>query len=89
MRAWWWRRRRRRFRRENGGEGGHRYLPVIARSPCDEAIQSLSVEKILDCFAALAMTIVETAELATASRPHPGCFFPSMASSSISLRFNR
>ncbi|RXG92572.1 hypothetical protein EAS61_09835 [Bradyrhizobium zhanjiangense] len=29
---------------------------VIARSPCDEAIQSASREKMLDCFAALAMT---------------------------------
>jgi len=29
---------------------------VIARSPCDEAIQTASTEAFLDCFAALAMT---------------------------------
>ncbi len=31
-------------------------LPVIARSPCDGAIQTASAETFLDCFAALAMT---------------------------------
>jgi|GEM_PF-3260342 len=30
--------------------------PVIARSPCDEAIQTASAETFLDCFTALAMT---------------------------------
>ena len=29
---------------------------VIARSPCDEAIQTVSVDTFLDCFASLAMT---------------------------------
>ncbi|MFK4509735.1 hypothetical protein IQ17_03585 [Bradyrhizobium daqingense] len=29
---------------------------VIARSTCDEAIQTASAEAFLDCFAALAMT---------------------------------
>ncbi|MEY9179104.1 hypothetical protein ABIG06_000811 [Bradyrhizobium sp. USDA 326] len=29
---------------------------VIARSPCDEAIQTASADAFLDCFAALAMT---------------------------------
>ncbi|MDD1533624.1 hypothetical protein C7U93_09055 [Bradyrhizobium sp. WBOS8] len=29
---------------------------VIARSPCDEAIQTVSVDTSLDCFASLAMT---------------------------------
>ncbi|MGX1169649.1 hypothetical protein AB7M16_005915 [Bradyrhizobium sp. USDA 372] len=29
---------------------------VIARSPCDEAIQTVSADAFLDCFAALAMT---------------------------------
>jgi hypothetical protein len=29
---------------------------VIARSPCDEAIQTASTGAFLDCFAALAMT---------------------------------
>jgi hypothetical protein len=32
------------------------YLFVIARSPCDEAIQ-LSVRRAMDCFASLAMTV--------------------------------
>ncbi|TGN79029.1 hypothetical protein EOW77_0029390 [Bradyrhizobium yuanmingense] len=29
---------------------------VIARSPCDEAIQTVSADAFLDCFASLAMT---------------------------------
>jgi hypothetical protein len=29
---------------------------VIARSPCDEAIQTASADTFLDCFAPLAMT---------------------------------
>ncbi|MDD1523115.1 hypothetical protein C7U65_11205 [Bradyrhizobium sp. WBAH23] len=33
-----------------------RPLPVIARSPCDEAIQTVSADRFLDCFATLAMT---------------------------------
>ncbi|QOZ08604.1 hypothetical protein XH96_14470 [Bradyrhizobium sp. CCBAU 51765] len=33
-----------------------RPLPVIARSPCEEAIQTVSAERFLDCFATLAMT---------------------------------
>jgi hypothetical protein len=36
--------------------GGARSLRVIARSPCDEAIQTASADGFLDCFASLAMT---------------------------------
>ncbi|MET3908087.1 hypothetical protein ABID59_002428 [Bradyrhizobium sp. S3.3.6] len=42
--------------------------PVIARSPCDEAIQTASTEAFLDCFAALAMT---EQELTGVVPPHP------------------
>jgi len=38
---------------------------VIARSPCGEAIQTASAERILACFAALAMTMREAAECST------------------------
>jgi hypothetical protein len=37
---------------------------VIARSPCDEAIQTASTEAFLDCFAALAMTEQELTSVA-------------------------
>jgi len=38
---------------------------VIARSPCDEAIQTASAETFLDCFAALAMTEQEFTSVQT------------------------
>ncbi len=41
--------------------------PVIARSTCDEAIQTASAEAFLDCFAALAMT---EQELTGVARTH-------------------
>ncbi|PWE75979.1 hypothetical protein XF30_03600 [Bradyrhizobium sp. SUTN9-2] len=41
--------------RESEGDGRASNL-VIARSPCNDAIQTVLRREILDCFAALAMT---------------------------------
>ncbi|RXG89198.1 hypothetical protein EAS61_27930 [Bradyrhizobium zhanjiangense] len=41
---------------------------VIARSPCDEAIQTVSADALLDCFATLAMTMPYYPDII--SRPH-------------------
>src|SRR5690242_808440 len=47
---------------------GRNSIHVIARSPCDEAIQDLSADAFLDCFAALAMTeFVDSAHFPRAS----------------------
>ncbi|RXH00139.1 hypothetical protein EAS61_10780 [Bradyrhizobium zhanjiangense] len=46
------------FRPGDDSENDGRACPklVIARSPCDEAIQTDTADAFLDCFAALAMT---------------------------------
>ena len=43
-------------------------LRVIARSPCDEAIQTASADAFLDCFATLAMTEQELTSVVSAPK---------------------
>ncbi len=48
--------------------GRYGFAPVIARSPCDEAIQACAGRE-MDCFAALAMTAEEALETSAAGEP--------------------